>query len=260
LLPVEKEDFQYESNRPAVLRKHVPNDLDQATLDRYVNLRNRRDALEANPPASLGRALCVKENGRQPETMHVLQRGNPNVTGQEVRPGFPQILGFGDPEIPTPPEDAQSTYRRRTLADWLANERNPLPARVMANRIWRFHFGRGIVRSSNDFGFQGAAPTHPQLLDWLAADFVAEGWRMKRMHKQIILSNTYQQSSRARDQALAKDPENDLLWRFDMRRLSAEEIRDSILAVNGQLNLKVGGPSVFPVIPKAVLAGQSRPS
>ena len=258
LLPVEKEDFQYDSNRPDVLRKHVPQDISEAKLNEYVTLRGRRDALKANPPASLGRALCVKESGSKPRSMNLLLRGSPKAKDKEVLPGFPQILGFDDPEIERP-EKSRSTHRRTALANWLTNERNPLTARVMANRIWQYHFGRGLVRSSNDLGFQGTPPTHPELLDWLAADFMAEGWSMKRMHKQIMLSSTYQQSSRARKDALAKDPENNLFWRFDMRRLSAEEVRDSILAANGQLNLKMGGPSIFPVIPKEVLAGQSRP-
>ena len=130
----------------------------------------------------------------------------------------------------------------------------------MVNRIWQYHFGRGIVRSTSDFGFQGIAPTHPELLDWLAAEFVDGEWRMKRLHKLIMLSNTYQMSSQPNEQALAKDPINNLMWRFDMRRLSAEEIRDSILAVNGSLNRdKMFGPSIFVPIPEEVLAGQSRP-
>ena len=113
---------------------------------------------------------------------------------------------------------------------------NPLPARVMANRIWQYHFGRGIVRTSSDFGFQGSPPTHPELLDWLATEFVRQGWRLKPLHRTIMLSATYQMSSQFDPAAFAVDPANDLLWRFDMRRLSAEELRDSILAVSGSLN------------------------
>ena len=258
LSPVEKEDFRYDSNRPDVLRKHVPKDLDDAKLDHYIKLRQRRDALKASPPTSLGRALCVKESGSKPKPMHLLLRGNHKAQDKEVQPGFPQILGFADPEIEVP-DGAKTSYRRKALADWLTSERNPLPARVMVNRIWQYHFGRGIVPTSNDFGLEGKAPTHPQMLDWLAAEFVAEGWSVKRLHKLILLSSTYQQSSRVREYGDRLDKDNKLLWRFDMRRLSAEELRDSILAVNGQINLKVGGPSVFPVIPKEVLAGQSRP-
>ena len=146
------------------------------------------------------------------------------------------------------------------LARWIANPENPLTARVMANRVWHYHFGRGLVRSTSDFGFQGIRPTHPELLEWLASEFVAGGWHLKRLHKLIMLSSTYQMSSRTSDEALAIDPLNDLLWRFDMRRLSAEEIRDSILAVNDSLNRgAMFGPSVYVTIPDEVLAGQSMP-
>jgi hypothetical protein len=154
----------------------------------------------------------------------------------------------------------ETTGRRRTLAAWIADKNNPLTARVMVNRVWQYHFGRGIVRSSNNFGLQGDAPTHPELLDWLAADFVEGGWKFKRLHKLIMLSNAYQMSSQAAPGAREKDPENQLLHAFDMRRLTAEEIRDSILAVNGSLNRdKMFGPSVYPIIPDEVLQGQSQP-
>jgi hypothetical protein len=129
----------------------------------------------------------------------------------------------------------------------------------MANRIWQQHFGRGIVRSPNNFGSIGDRPTHPELLDWLASEFIQRGWRLKSMHKLLMLSSAYQMSSRGNAHVLARDPQNDLFWRFDMRRLSAEEIRDSVLAVNGRLNLKMGGPGFYPTISRDVLAGQSKP-
>jgi hypothetical protein len=149
--------------------------------------------------------------------------------------------------------------KRRALADWLTARDNPVTPRVMVNRLWQFHFGRGIVPTPNDFGKLGELPTHPELLDWLAGEFVHGGWRMKRMHRLIMLSNAYQMSSAATPSGLERDPANRLFWRFNMRRLAAEEVRDSILAASGQLNLKAGGPGVFPPIPKAVLAGQSVP-
>ena len=114
------------------------------------------------------------------------------------------------------------------LANWIASPDNPLTARVMVNRIWQYHFGRGIVRSSSNFGLQGDRPTHPELLDLLADEFVRRGWSMKAMHRLILTSNVYRMSSRSNDRALSVDPTNDLFWRFDMRRLTAEEIRDSI--------------------------------
>jgi hypothetical protein len=130
---------------------------------------------------------------------------------------------------------------------------------VLVNRLWQHHFGRGLVRTPNDFGKFGELPTHPELLDWLAGEFVRGGWRIKRMHRLMMLSSTYRMSARTDAQALRQDPANQLFWRFNLRRLSAEEVRDSVLAVSGRLNLRAGGPSIYPPIPKEVLAGQSRP-
>ncbi|MGE3780123.1 MAG: DUF1553 domain-containing protein, partial [Pirellulaceae bacterium] len=195
-----------------------------------------------------------------PPATHVLLRGNPHAPGDPVEPGFLSVLTDASPEIPQLADDLPSSGRRLALARWLASPKNPLTSRVLANRIWQHHFGRGIVRSSSDFGFQGTAPTHPELLDWLASDLVDGGWRMKRLHKQIMMSRAYQMSSGSVPDGLAKDPENNLFWRFNPRRLSAEEIRDSILAVNGSLNQdKMFGPSIYVKIPADVLAGQSRP-
>jgi hypothetical protein len=141
----------------------------------------------------------------------------------------------------------------------VASKDNPLTARVMVNRIWQYHFGRGIVRSSSNFGYQGDPPTHPELLDWLAGEFVVNGWSIKAMHRLIMTSSAYRMSSKPDERGLSADPRNDLLWRFDMRRLTSEEIRDSILAANGTLNLAMYGPGVYPSIPREVMRGQSRP-
>ena len=129
----------------------------------------------------------------------------------------------------------------------------------MVNRIWQHQFGRGIVPTPNDFGALGRLPTHPKLLDWLASEFINRNWSIKSMQKLIMMSNAYQMSSADNIAALAKDPNNDLFWRFNMRRQTAEEIRDSILHVNGTLNLQMGGPSIYTEIPKEVLASASRP-
>jgi hypothetical protein len=204
-------------------------------------------------------ALCVTERGKDALATHVLRRGNPEAKGEKVEPGFPKLFAAPDPVIPKPAVDAKTTGRRLALADWIASPQNQLTARVMVNRVWQYHFGRGIVRSASNFGLQGDKPTHPELLDWLAAEFAAQGWRLKPLHRLILLSNAYQMSSRGRDDGLKADPVNDLFWRFDMRRLSAEEIRDSILAVNGTLSSKMLGPGVYVEIPKEVMAGQSMP-
>lgn len=209
------------------------------------------------PPAE--RALCVTESGPTAPETFVLMRGNPHVKGDKVEPAFPSVFNLPDPVLPPRKPGARTSGRRLVLANWIASPANPLTARVMVNRLWQHHFGRGIVRSPNDFGLHGFRPTHPELLDWLASEFVAKGWSMKAMHRLILTSNAYRMSSRGNPQALTADPMNDLFWRFDMRRLSGEEIRDSILAVSGNLNLKMFGPSVYPEIPREVLAGQSVP-
>jgi mono/diheme cytochrome c family protein len=256
----EIDDFQYDANKEAILQKRVPDRLSQETFDRYRDLRRQRNELRRRRPSSLDQALCVTETGAVPPETFVLLRGNPENRGDKVEPGFPSVLTGIRPALPAPKPDAKTSGRRRALADWLASPANPLTARVIVNRVWQYHFGRGLVRSSSNFGCGGTPPTHPELLDWLADEFVRDGMRFKGLHRRIVLSNTFRMSAAGNPAALAKDPENDLLWRFDVRRLSAEEMRDSILAVSGNLNRsKGGGPSVYPVIPQEVLAGQSRP-
>jgi len=207
-------------------------------------------------------ALVVTERGPVPPETHVLYRGNPRAEPTPenlVSPAFPAILRAQAPVIPTPPAGAKSSGRRTALARWLVSPENPLTARVIANRVWQHHFGRGIVRSPNNFGFAGDPPTHADLLDWLATELVAGGWRLKALHKTILLSQAYRAASAAEPRALAADPLNDAFWRFDMRRLSAEELRDSIHVASGAFNPQMFGPGVYPAIPKEVLAGQSRP-
>ena len=225
---------------------------------RYEKLKGELDGLKQDKPLS-NVALAVTETGRQAPDTFLLARGNPALKGEKVTPGFLQVLGATEPQIPELPPGIKSTGRRTALANWITSPANPLTARVMVNRIWQHHFGRGIVRSPSNFGYQGDKPTHPELLDWLASDFVANGWRLKSLHKTIMLSDVYRMSSRGRPEALAADPANDLFWRFDQRRLTAEEIRDSILAITGVLNLKMFGPGIYVDIPREVLAGQSRP-
>ncbi len=225
---------------------------------RYAEQRRELQTLLRSKTAG-EMALCVTESGgRAPETF-VLIRGNPHVKGDKVEPAFPEILGGIKPILPTPSPTAKTAGRRLALANWIADPNNPLTARVMVNRIWQYHFGCGIVRSSSNFGLQGDRPTHPELLDWLADEFVLRGWSLKSLHRLILTSNAYRMSSRSNDKALSSDPINDLFWRFDMRRLTAEEVRDSILMLSGTLNLKMYGPGVYSEVPKEVQAGQSMP-
>jgi hypothetical protein len=183
----------------------------------------------------------------------VLRSGDYRQPGEAVEAGFPSaITGNFEPAALETDRYRQfpTRGRRMTLAKWVASADNPLTARVMVNRMWQHHFGRGIVETPSDFGKNGARPTHPELLDWLAVRFVEEGWRVKAMHRLMLTSSTYRQA--AENPAVtdaAVDPENHLLWRFSRQRLEAEEVRDSILWVSGRLNPERGGPSVFPPLP-----------
>jgi hypothetical protein len=203
--------------------------------------------------------LSVARSNPNPPVTRVLFRGNPHVPRDEVSPGFPQLFQTQPPTIPQPKNDAKTAGRRKVLAAWIASPENRMTARVIVNRVWQFHFGRGIVRSSNNFGQLGHPPTHPELLDYLAVQFAQNGWKLKALHRMIMMSQAYQMSSAMNDEGFAKDPDNNLFWRFDVRRLSAEEIRDSLLAVNGSLNPKMYGASFYEKLPQEVLASQSVP-
>ncbi len=237
-------------------------------VPRYDNNRDPRSAVaitDVSPPdqkadpARRALALSVNHCSVNPPDAFVMARGNAHNPGARVEPGFPTVLGSAAPSVPKPVKGAKSSGRRTVLADWVASKDNPLTARVFVNRLWQHHFGRGIVPTPNDFGKLGEPPTHPELLDWLADEFVKGGWHVKRMHRLIMTSRAYQMSAKADAEALKVDPANTLFWRFNMRRLTAEEVRDSILAASGRLNLKAGGPSAYPKIPREVLQGQSVP-
>jgi len=159
-----------------------------------------------------------------------------------------------------PLAQGESTGRRLALADWIASADNPLTARVLVNRLWQHHLGRGLVPTPNDFGKTGLGPTHPELLDWLAAEFIEGGWRIKHLHKLIMMSHVYQSSSSTENApARMADEGNELYWRQNLHRLEAEAIRDATLAVSGQLRKDMGGRGVFVPLSKEVVAGQSRP-
>ncbi len=243
---------------PALVREQGAKVLGKERHERYLTLIQKNQELRGKQVAT-ETILCVTEAGRTAPETHVMLRGNPHVLGDKVEPGFLEVIDRGTLELPEPPSEAKTTGRRLALANWIASPTNPLTARVMVNRIFQHHFGRGIVRSPSNYGSQGDKPTHPELLDWLAQELVAKGWHLKAIHKLLMTSNTYQMSSRGNEQALAVDPINDLLWRYDMRRLTAEEIRDSILSVSGNLNPGMYGPGIYPEIPAEVLAGQSIP-
>jgi Protein of unknown function (DUF1553)/Protein of unknown function (DUF1549)/Planctomycete cytochrome C len=214
-----------------------------ADKDRYKELHQQLAKFDALKPEPLPRAHLVRDVGSvAPPT----QFGKRSET---VAPGYLTVI---DPGLASVTPTETSTGRRRALADWIASPTNPLTARVLVNRIWQQHFGRGLTASTSDFGRLGAQPTHPELLDWLADTFVKDGWSIKKLHRRIVISAAYRQAtaSAAAEMALKKDPENLLLWRGSTRRLEAEQIRDALLAVTGKLDVAAGGPSVEPMAPR----------
>jgi hypothetical protein len=243
--------------------------------EKRAALRRQMHDIDLYAPDPLPKALAVADTLNPTPPINILKGGDPHRVGDEAPPRFPSVMLPKDapPEAEIEPVqigDFKSTGRRLVLARWLTGPDNPMTARVMVNRLWHYHFGRGVVATPNDFGRNGQQPTHPELLDWLAVTFrdgeterrrdgeteaktnpqsairnpQSSGWSLKRMHELIVLSNAYQQSS-AIDDAKAKiDPDNKLLWRMNRQRLDAEEIRDAVLAVSGELTEQLGGPSV----------------
>ncbi|MBY0514571.1 MAG: DUF1549 and DUF1553 domain-containing protein [Gemmataceae bacterium] len=248
----------------AEVAKALPAD-DRAKLD---ELQKRLKAFDVKKPTPPAVAMGLTDDPGPPAKWFVLDRGELANRGAEVQPGFPTVLTGGDKPATIMPLKA-STGRRLALAKWVASPDNPLTARVIVNRLWQHHFGRGIVRTASDFGTRGDPPTHPELLDWLACELVSPTWRaegrqapgewsLKRLHHLMLLSETYQQTAFAPPEALAKDPDNRLFSRMNRLRLDGEAVRDSLLVVSGRLNPKAGGPGV--VLPEAAKAsGGARP-
>jgi mono/diheme cytochrome c family protein len=227
--------------------------LTPADVKRLEKLKDRLVGLYANyAPGPVAPGLT--DVGREAPKTYLPVKGNP--IGEEVRPGFPTALGGGDISEPEP--TSATTRRRAALAEWIARKENPLTARVMVNRIWGHHFGRGIVATASDFGMRGAVPTHPELLDWLAGEFVARRWSIKAMHRLIVTSATYRQVSKPSAAAMERDPENQYLSHFTRRRLEAEEIRDGMLLVTGNLNEQMHGRPVVPELAAEELYGMSQ--
>jgi hypothetical protein len=191
--------------------------------------------------------MVLQERAKPRET-YIHLGGDFLRKGKPVGPGVPAVLHT------LPAAHANKAPNRLDLANWLVDPRNPLTARVVVNRYWQHYFGLGLVETENDFGTQGTLPSHPELLDWLATEFMARGWSMKAMHRLIVTSATYRQSSHARPELATRDPRNRLLARQTRLRLEAEAVRDVTLAASGLLVPKVGGPSVFPPQPAGVFA------
>jgi hypothetical protein len=229
------------------------------------NIKPYHNDLLRGPQLALaggGATLGVAERRSTPPPTHVLLAGQAARQGKPVEPRFLRVLCRTEEQArPAAFRAAKSSSgRRRALAEWVAGPDNPLTARTIVNRLWHWHFGRGLAATPSDLGRNGSPPSHPELIDWLARELIDGGWRLKRIHKLIVLSSTYCQSSGARnDKALAVDPGNVLLWRQNLRRLEAEAIRDAILASSGHLNRTIGGRGIFPTLPAEVLQTQSRP-
>jgi mono/diheme cytochrome c family protein len=209
-------------------------------------------------PEPYAAAMSMTEAARQAKPSHFLFRGSPGQKGSVMKPGVLTVASRSEWQFPEAPAEAQTSWRRRGFAEWLASPDNPLTARVMVNRIWQQHFGEGLVRTPNNFGKMGDRPTHPDLLDWLATEFVKSGWSIKAIHRLIMNSETYQMASADIAANVAIDRENRYLWRMPRRRLEGEAIRDSIMAVAGNLDLTVGGPGVLPYIDPALFQSSSK--
>ncbi len=221
---------------------------DKKAADELKKLADDAAAIRAKKPLEEFVPALTEVPGKVPET-RLFYRGDPKQPKEAVPPGGLTILGLREfpPDDPTLP----TTGRRRAFARWLSDGRHPLTARVVVNRVWMHHFGRGIVGTPADFGLLGDRPTHPELLDWLASEFMAGGWSLKRLHQLILGSAAWMQSSRREARGDAADPDNRLLWRMPLHRLEAEVLRDSLLALGGNLNTKMFGPPV-PVMPDEV--------
>ena len=216
--------------------------------ERWVEIKKELKLFESLHPGEQPIGTGIQDLSMESPKTHILRGGVYDAPLDVVEPGFLSVLNPDAAPVIARQEIA-STGRRAALAGILTDPANPLTARVMVNRLWHYHFGRGIVETPSDFGRQGQLPTNPELLDWLTSEFTRSGWSLKAMHRLIMTSNTYQQSSRNRERAARIDPGNKLLWRFPRQRLEGEVIRDSALAVAGLLNPKMGGPSVFPELP-----------
>jgi hypothetical protein len=217
-------------------------ELELAVVDSAPVALERRRKRVADRPMAARPAKVHAVAPREPGVGRVQIRGNPGLLGEVVTAGGVAAVGAPAADFGLPPE-APEAERRRRLAAWMTGSRNPLFARVVVNRLWQAHFGSGLVETASDLGFNGGMPSHPELLDWLASEIIAQGWRLKAMHRLIVTSAAYRQSSAPNPKALTLDAGNRLLWRKAPMRLEAEMVRDAMLAIAGKLDAKLGGPS-----------------
>jgi hypothetical protein len=226
-----------------------------ADHERRERLKREIYEIERTLPRPPAHAMALVDEKSKANDTFVLRRGDYKLRGPKVAPRPPGVILASQPGRPFPATiegQGDKTGRRAALARWLADPTNPLTGRVIVNRLWQYHFGRGIVATSSDFGIRGEPPTHPELLDWLTAELAADGWRLKPLHRLMVTSATYRQSNRSDPKLAADDPENSLFGRMNRRRLDAEGVRDAMLAVSGELNPKMSGPGVIAPLEKEV--------
>jgi hypothetical protein len=217
-------------------------------------LKREIESIEHTMPRPPAHAMALVDESNDAPESFVLRRGDVKVKGKRVAPRPPGIVLVSQPKdaFGSISPDTKTPRRRAALAAWLTRPDNPLTPRVIVNRLWMHHFGRGIVATPSDFGVRGDSPTHTELLDWLATELIAGGWRLKPLHRLMVTSAAYRQGTQASPKPMAEDPDNTLLWKVARRRLDAEGLRDAMLAVTGELNLKMGGPGVLVPIEKEV--------
>ncbi len=226
-----------------------------ADHERRERLKREIYEIERTLPRPPAHAMALIDKKSKATDSFVLRRGDYKVHGPKVAPRPPGVILASQSKESFPAKiegKEDKTGRRAALAKWLADPGNPLTGRVIVNRLWQHHFGRGIVATSSDFGVRGEPPSHPELLDWLASELAAGGWRLKPLQRLMVTSATYRQSNRPNAKLAEDDPENSLFGRMNRRRLDAEGVRDAMLAVSGELNLKMGGPGIIAPLEKEV--------
>ena len=226
---------------------------------RWETLSKEMQKFDNLKPAPEPVAMGMSEIGTVAPTTYLLKRGEWKARGGEVPPGFPSAIDDREAPLPDQPLDAKTTGRRSVLATWLTSPDNPLTARVAVNRLWQHHFGRGIVGTPSDFGVQGDPPTHPELLDWLAVEFMESGWSAKAMHRLLVTGASYRQASVDSKEGSRVDPQNLFLWRARRTRLEGESLRDAMLAVSARLDDRMSGPSIHPPLPAETPGAKSWP-
>lgn len=250
--------LQMDSLRARITEEHIVALMPADVRTTHAALKDEIAAVEAKKPTPFATARAIGEGGREARPSYFLHRGSIDAKGSLMTPGVLSVTSDTEYVFPSAPDNAGTTWRRRGFAEWLVSPDNPLTARVMVNRLWQHHFGEGIVRTPSNFGKMGETPSHPELLDWLAVEFVERGWSLKAMHRLMLTSGTYQMASRDVPGNIAIDPENRYVWRMPRQRLEAEAIRDVILDAAGTLDRTAGGPNVFPYIDPDLFEASSK--